>query len=160
MKRENVARRAAQTIDPRSQAGYGPGYQTGPRTPRSGGWRIIDYPRYGRRGWSRWVPSWKLVLSLFLFGLLIVLVALLSAYAATTVPTDRDPLATAQSSSVYYADGKLIGTYPGPNRRTVPLALARISLKSFIASMSPITSPSATWLPTWMKAGVCGEGDR
>ena len=122
MKRENVARRAAQTIDRRSQAGYGPGYQTGPRTSRSGGWRIIDYPRYGRRGWLRWLPSWKLVLGLFLFGLLTVLVALLSAYAATTVPTDRDPLATAQSSSVYYADGKLIGTYPGPNRRTVPLS--------------------------------------
>src|SRR5204862_283336 len=45
-------------------------------------------------------------------------------------------------------------------RRTVPLFVDRISLNSFIASMSPMTSPAATKLPISTNAGVCGDGDR
>src|SRR5258706_2055154 len=45
-------------------------------------------------------------------------------------------------------------------RRTFPDAVPRISLKSFIASMRPMRSPCVTWLPTWTKAGACGEGER
>ncbi len=45
-------------------------------------------------------------------------------------------------------------------RRTLPLAVERISLNSFIASISPMTSPWSTWLPTWMNAGAWGEGER
>jgi len=40
---------------------------TPPRPPRRR--RIIDYPRYRRRGWRRWVPSWKLAAGLIGLGL-------------------------------------------------------------------------------------------
>jgi membrane peptidoglycan carboxypeptidase len=133
-----VARRAAQTIDPRTQgAGYGSGYGTGhqgyPRSPSRGRRRIIDYPRYGRSGWRRWVPSWKLVLSLMMIGFLAVVTVLVAAYAATSIP-QKDPFATAQSSSVYYSNGQLVGQYPGPNRRAVPLAQVPLHLQHAVLS--------------------------
>lgn len=138
-----MARRAAQTIPPRARGrqaggygaggagghgggygggqggGYGPSGRPLPQQ-RPGRFRIIDYPRYGRRGWKRWVPSWKLVLTLVLLGVAAVVTVLVAAYAATTIP-QKDAFATAQSSVVYWNNGRTLATFPGPNRRNVEL---------------------------------------
>src|SRR5258706_7808829 len=45
-------------------------------------------------------------------------------------------------------------------RRTVPLSVERISLNSFIASMSPITTPAATLLPICTNDDACRELER
>src|SRR6185503_9532209 len=45
-------------------------------------------------------------------------------------------------------------------RRTLPLVFERISLNSFIASMSPTTSPDATLPPTCTNGSACGDGER
>jgi membrane peptidoglycan carboxypeptidase len=143
-----VARRAAQTIDPRAPGypqgggygggghggggGYGPsGRPLPPRRP--GRFRVVDYPRYGRRGWKRWVPSWKLVLTLLLLGILSVITVLVAAYAATSVP-QKDALASAQSSVVYWKNGKTLAAFPGPNRRSVPLKQVPQSLQYAVLS--------------------------
>ncbi|WP_166427273.1 transglycosylase domain-containing protein [Nonomuraea mesophila] len=60
----------------------------------------------GRRGWRRFVPSWKVVVAgivVFaagMFGMIMV------AYANVPVPTTVQAEATAQQSTIYYNDGK------------------------------------------------------
>ncbi|MFI5801277.1 transglycosylase domain-containing protein [Streptomyces sp. NPDC051561] len=64
-----------------------------------------DYPRSGRRGWRRWVPSWRQVLgaAMAFIGLLTATVAL--AYARTEIPDDLNAFATQQDNVYYWADG-------------------------------------------------------
>ncbi len=101
---------------------------TRPRTqPRSaatggGGRRLIDYPRRGKRGFRRWLPSWKLVSGVFLLGLLAGVGLFAWAYANTEIPEAAE-FAEAQSTVVFYADGKSeMGRFAALNRTSVPLA--------------------------------------
>jgi membrane peptidoglycan carboxypeptidase len=83
--------------------------------------RFVDYPRYGREGWRRWVPSWKLVSAIMGLGIVTMAAAFFTAYASTTVP-DPAALVSTQTTVVYYADGKKeIGRLAEQNRRSVPL---------------------------------------
>ncbi|WP_037601527.1 transglycosylase domain-containing protein [Streptacidiphilus rugosus] len=84
--------------------------------------RFIDYPRWGKSGVRRWLPSWKLVLSGFLimFGGLTAVVGY--AYAQVTVP-DPNAASTSQSNIYYWDDGKTVMASTGSvNRQIVPLA--------------------------------------
>src|SRR5207342_1073892 len=47
--------------------------------------RVIDYPRAGRVGWRRWVPSWKLLAGLAGLAVASMAVAFAAAYAATPI---------------------------------------------------------------------------
>ncbi|MFJ4878518.1 transglycosylase domain-containing protein [Streptomyces sp. NPDC088745] len=64
-----------------------------------------DYPRPGRHGWQRWVPSWRHVLgtAVVFVGLLTATVAI--AYARTEIPDDLNAFATQQDNVYYWADG-------------------------------------------------------
>jgi membrane peptidoglycan carboxypeptidase len=109
----------------------GPQGYTGP-TPRPGGRppgggkprsqkRFIDYPRHGRAGWRRWVPSWKLVSAIIGLGVVTMAAAFFTAYAATTVP-DPAKVVSQQTTVVYFANGtQEIGRLAEQNRRSVPL---------------------------------------
>ncbi|MEU8525366.1 MULTISPECIES: transglycosylase domain-containing protein [Streptomyces] len=66
---------------------------------------MIDYPRYGKYGWRRWVPSWKLVSGLTLTFLGALMGAGTIAYAMVGIP-NVDDSAKAQNNVYYYADGK------------------------------------------------------
>ncbi|MER7493737.1 transglycosylase domain-containing protein [Streptomyces pharetrae] len=126
------ARRAAQ----RNSAGRrrapengrrGPGGPTGPgrgrgRTTASDRQRIIDYPRAGKYGWQRWVPSWKLVSGLFL-GFLGSLVAIAGiGYAMVSVPSEENAAALSQNNVYYWADGtQMVATGSGENRQNVTI---------------------------------------
>jgi membrane peptidoglycan carboxypeptidase len=116
---------------PRGNGGNQQGYTTVPRPggrepagpPRRPGKRFIDYPRFGREGWRRWVPSWKLVGGLVTLGFVTMIAAFFTAYASTTVP-DPSKLVAQQTTVVYFADGKdEIGRLADQNRRSVPLAV-------------------------------------
>jgi membrane peptidoglycan carboxypeptidase len=88
-----------------------------PRSPK----RFVDYPRFGREGWRRWVPSWKLVSGIIGLGIVTLAATFFTAYASTTVP-DPAALVNTQTTVVYYADGKTeIGRLAEQNRRSVPL---------------------------------------
>lgn len=83
--------------------------------------RLIDYPRWGRQGWTRWLPSWKLILGLMVTGFVMVVVALYAAYLAIALPPE-DAETKAQSTTIYYKDGKTpISELAIQNRQNVTL---------------------------------------
>jgi membrane peptidoglycan carboxypeptidase len=81
--------------------------------------RLIDYPRYGKRGIRRWLPSGKLVTGLFLLLVALGVGAFAYGYSQTTIP-DPNRAAQTQTSVVYYADGKTeLGRFAAQNRQLV-----------------------------------------
>ena len=103
---------------PRPSTGGAPRGRRGPATKK----RFIDYPRSRYRGFRRWVPSWRLVTAGILGAVFIGLGALIAAYATTTIPKP-DQFAQAQTSTVYYADGKTVmGTFATQKRVIVDYA--------------------------------------
>ena len=83
---------------------------------------MIDYPRSGRNGWRRFWPSWRQWLGLVVLGAGLLLAAFSVAYAMIDVP-DPNEQATAQSTRIYWSDGKtLMATIGEANRQSVTLA--------------------------------------
>ncbi|WP_328872535.1 penicillin-binding protein [Streptomyces sp. NBC_00287] len=83
--------------------------------------RIIDYPRAGKYGWRRWVPSWKLVSGLCIgfFGSLVAIAGI--GYAMVGVPNVADT-AEAQNNVFYWSDGSpMVATGGETNRQIVKL---------------------------------------
>ncbi|MGW1745318.1 transglycosylase domain-containing protein [Streptomyces sp. NPDC002092] len=99
----------------------GPGGGRGRAAP-PGKKRIIDYPRAGKYGVARWVPSWKLVTGLFI-GFIAGLVAVAGiGYAMVSVPNVADT-ATAQNNVFYWSDGsQMVATGGETNRQIVNLS--------------------------------------
>ncbi|KUM86178.1 penicillin-binding protein [Streptomyces pseudovenezuelae] len=82
----------------------------------------MDYPRAGRYGVARWVPSWRLAAGLFI-GFIGSLVAVAGiGYAVVAVP-DPAQTATAQNNVFYWSDGsQMVATGGETNRQIVKLA--------------------------------------
>ncbi|MDQ2625138.1 MAG: penicillin-binding protein, partial [Actinomycetota bacterium] len=81
--------------------------------------RFVDYPRAGKSGVRRWLPSWRLVLGSFLVVLFLVVGVVVAAYTSTTIPAPQD-MVFAQTTTVYYADGKTeMGRFAVENREIV-----------------------------------------
>lgn len=81
--------------------------------------RFIDYPRYGKTGVRRWLPSFKQILAMILFFLASIMGLAALAYAMVKVP-DPNANTTYQSNIYYYADGKTeIGRTGQVNRQNV-----------------------------------------
>lgn len=86
---------------------------------KTGHHKVIDYPRQGKSGIRRWLPSWRLILGAFatvgLLGVLVVVVW----YSRVTVPTPSD-FAEYQTTTVYFSDGTTpMGTFAEQNRTIV-----------------------------------------
>ncbi|MGW4808328.1 transglycosylase domain-containing protein [Kitasatospora sp. NPDC004272] len=110
------------------KGGGGGGSAGGPPNGRGGGRgggpgkkRMIDYPRFGKSGFRRWMPSWKQVLSLFLvfFGGSVAAVGL--AYAMVQVPDEKQPLEI-QNNVYYWADGTEMARTGTENQQLVELS--------------------------------------
>ncbi|MFJ4972807.1 transglycosylase domain-containing protein [Streptomyces sp. NPDC088755] len=83
--------------------------------------RRIDYPRHGRRGVRRWIPSWRLVLGTALTGVGALLGLFALVYAQVDIPSENAQ--ARQESNVYYwADGSHMVSVGAVNRRNVPLS--------------------------------------
>jgi membrane peptidoglycan carboxypeptidase len=95
-------RRAGNAAGPASRGPAGRGGRTPARRP--GRKRFIDYPRFGKEGWRRWMPSWRQVTAVCVgfFGALIGVIG--AAYAMVSVP-DVNLAAKAQNNVYYWADG-------------------------------------------------------
>ncbi|MEU6341256.1 transglycosylase domain-containing protein [Streptomyces sp. NPDC046977] len=119
-----AARRAAQANQKggrrrTAEAGAGGGRGGGGQPPKK---RILDYPRWGRDGWQRWVPSWKLVsgLCVFFFGSLVAAAGI--GYAMVGIPDENDA-AKSQNNVFFWANGdRMVATGTGANRQNVTLA--------------------------------------
>ncbi|MFG3282774.1 transglycosylase domain-containing protein [Streptomyces sp. NPDC048111] len=101
----------------------GPGRRTGrggAGGDRPGKKRFIDYPRFGKQGWRRWMPSWKLVSACCLgcLGLLIAFIGV--AYYMVAVPQVAKA-AQAQNNVYFWADGtQMVATGGEVNRQIIP----------------------------------------
>ncbi|MFI1729172.1 transglycosylase domain-containing protein [Streptomyces acidicola] len=102
-------------------AGRGPGRGRGRAAPPDRK-RIIDYPRAGKYGAGRWVPSWKLVTGLFIgfFGGLLALAGV--GYAWVSVPNVQQT-AKSQNNVFYWADrSEMVATGGETNRQIINLS--------------------------------------
>ncbi|WP_434975238.1 transglycosylase domain-containing protein [Streptomyces bauhiniae] len=117
------ARRAAQRGGGRRRgadnapAGRGRGHDQGP----PGKPRFIDYPRVGKYGWHRWVPSWRLVtgLGLGFVGSLVVMAGV--GYALVNIPNEN-AAAESQNNVYYWGDGtQMVATGTGVNRQNLTI---------------------------------------
>jgi membrane peptidoglycan carboxypeptidase len=95
----------------------------------------VDYPRQGKEGWRRWVPSWRLVLGTGFAGFCLAIIAFGVVYARTQIPRPNQ-LAQAQTTIVYYSDGKteLGRFYDTVNRTSVPLSDVPIAVQHEVVS--------------------------
>ncbi|MFB7667448.1 transglycosylase domain-containing protein [Kitasatospora sp. NPDC056138] len=83
--------------------------------------RRPDYPRRGRSGVRRWLPSWRQVLLLLAAGLAVLTGFLTWFYVTTQVPDDLNSFATQQNNVYYWADGTEMARIGEVNRQEVPL---------------------------------------
>ncbi|MFF1659390.1 transglycosylase domain-containing protein [Streptomyces sp. NPDC058255] len=79
------------------------------------------YPRPGRTGWRRWMPSWRQwlagwALSMGLTGSLLAI-----AYAATDIPTNLNTYATQQDNVYFWSDGTPMARTGWVRRQAMPL---------------------------------------
>ncbi|MER6374496.1 transglycosylase domain-containing protein, partial [Streptomyces mirabilis] len=80
--------------------------------------RFIDYPRAGKSGAGRWMPSWKLVTGTFLTFIGGLLVAAGIGYAMVGVPNPNDT-ALAQNNVFYWSDGSQMAATGGQTNRQI-----------------------------------------
>ncbi|MFI9601773.1 transglycosylase domain-containing protein [Streptomyces sp. NPDC052043] len=99
----------------------GPGRGRGRAAPPAKN-RFVDYPRAGKDGWQRWMPSWRLVTGLFI-GFVGSLVAVAGiGYAMVGVP-DIAKTATAQNNVYLWSDGsQMVSTGGETNRQIINLS--------------------------------------
>ncbi|WP_405012331.1 transglycosylase domain-containing protein [Kitasatospora sp. NBC_01539] len=96
--------------------------------------RFIDYPRHGRDGFRRWLPSWKQLLTLFLvfFGGGVAVVG--AAFAVTEVP-DPNKVFDEQNNIYYWADNSEMTRKGTTNRQIVQLGdISRAAQDATIAA--------------------------
>ena len=124
---------------------------------------MIDYPRYDRDRWTRWLPSWKLVTSTTALFTVAGIALVLAAYAATPVPvvaTVADT--TAQTTTVYYKDGSVLTKFSQQNRTIVPFSKIPPRVRWAVISAEDRTfyqnngiSPAGIIRPPQADAGPC-----
>ncbi|WP_329533188.1 penicillin-binding protein [Streptomyces sp. NBC_01450] len=85
------------------------------------GKRRIDYPRRGRTGPRRWLPSVRQLLALSLLFIGGTAAAVGYAYATVTIP-DPNPTALLQNNVYYWSDGTVLATDGSVNRQNVSLS--------------------------------------
>ncbi|MFE5295252.1 transglycosylase domain-containing protein [Streptomyces sp. NPDC056632] len=106
------------------RGGGGGGRGGGPGRGRNDGGRppgkkwMIDYPRYGKYGWRRWMPSWKLTTGLFLTFVGGLMGAATIAYAMVGIP-DEAISAKQQNNVFYWADGTQMAATGGEVNRQI-----------------------------------------
>ncbi|MFG2195565.1 transglycosylase domain-containing protein [Streptomyces sp. NPDC048639] len=102
--------------------------------------RFIDYPRAGKTGMRRWVPSWKLIAgSAFGFFALIIGAAGLALAFVVKVP-DPSQAATSESNVYYWSDGSQMAATGGDvNRQIVPITSIPKSMQNAVISAENAT---------------------
>ncbi|MEU6475434.1 transglycosylase domain-containing protein [Streptomyces sp. NPDC047017] len=79
------------------------------------------YPRPGRTGWRRWMPSWRQWAGAVLSGLVATTLFLVAAYAATDIPDNLNSYATQQDNVYFWSDGTPMARTGWVQRQAMPL---------------------------------------
>jgi membrane peptidoglycan carboxypeptidase len=94
--------------------------------------RIADYPRRGKTGVRRWIPSWRLVLGSGSAVVLLLVIGFAVLYSQVAVP-DPNKQVLANASVVYWSDGKTeLGRFGSVNRQSVPLSQVPDSMQKAV----------------------------
>ena len=117
-----------------SVAGGRRGGGRGPSGPKPK--RFLDYPRWGKRGVWRWLPSWKQILSGFLLVTASVVGLIGYAYAKTTVPSPN-AITAMQSNTYYWADGTEMARRGAYYRQNVPLTQVPVQVQNDFLAVDP-----------------------
>ncbi len=81
----------------------------------------IDYPRAGKTGLRRLLPSWRQWLAMLFAGFALAVAGFAAAYALVEIPTVNET-ARAQTTVLYYADGETeLGRLGTANRTSVAI---------------------------------------
>ncbi|GAA2708738.1 MULTISPECIES: transglycosylase domain-containing protein [Streptomyces] len=116
-------------------AGAAGGGRGGRRDGRPAAKRFIDYPRAGKTGVRRWIPSWKLVTGMIVTfaGLIVGIVGV--ALAVVQVP-DAQKASKVQKNVYYWSDGKQMVVAGGGslNRQIVPISQIPTSMQNAVIS--------------------------
>ncbi|WP_416984622.1 transglycosylase domain-containing protein [Streptomyces sp. T028] len=80
-----------------------------------------QYPRPGRTGWRRWIPSWRQCLGGFFASLGLSTFFLVVAYAATDIPENLNSYATQQDNVFFWSDGTPMARTGWVQRQAMPL---------------------------------------
>ena len=81
--------------------------------------RLIDYPRMGKKGIRRWLPSWRQILGSFLAVVALGIGVIFAAYYTTDIPAAND-FVTEETTNIYFADGEtLMGSFAAQNREII-----------------------------------------
>ncbi len=95
------------------------------RAPRKRRFKVgirVAYPRPGRAGVRRWLPSFRQWLGLAGLVVLGTITSVGIAYALTPIPTDLNSFATQQDNVYYWADGSEMARTGQVDRQVVPLS--------------------------------------
>ncbi|NUP39378.1 MAG: penicillin-binding protein [Streptomyces sp.] len=79
------------------------------------------YPRPGRTGWRRWLPSWRRLLGGFVASVGLAAVSSAVAYAATDIPPNLNSYATQQDTVYFWSDGTPMARTGWVQRQAMPL---------------------------------------
>ncbi|MEU5050745.1 transglycosylase domain-containing protein [Streptomyces sp. NPDC021096] len=97
--------------------------------------RVIDYPRAGKQGARRWIPSWKLVTGLT-FTLAALVVGIVGVALAVVQVPSAQKASVVQKNVYYWADGKQMVVAGGGslNRQIVPISQIPKSMQNAVIS--------------------------
>ncbi|MGW7487630.1 transglycosylase domain-containing protein [Streptomyces sp. NPDC054786] len=111
--------------------------------------RFIDYPRQGREGPRRWLPSWRQWLGTLSLGIIGLAGLFAAVYATIDVPNEN-ALAGQEATVYYWADGSQMVSVGAVNRQNVTLDKVPDSVEN-----SVIAAENATF---YSDAGVSLQG--
>ncbi|MET9413864.1 transglycosylase domain-containing protein [Streptomyces klenkii] len=83
--------------------------------------RFVDYPRRGRRGVRRWLPSWRQWLGTVLFFVACAAGLFAYVYATVDIP-DENAAARQEANTYYWSDGSQLASVGEVNRTMVHLS--------------------------------------
>ncbi|MER5861739.1 transglycosylase domain-containing protein [Kitasatospora sp. NPDC002040] len=111
--------------------------------------RFIDYPRFGKTGLWRWIPSWKLQFTTFLVFFAGGVAAVGIAYAMTPIP-DLNKIVQTQNNIYYWADNTEMTRQGDNNRQVVELGDISKDLQN-----AAISTENASF---WTDSGIDPKG--
>ncbi|MGV2915813.1 transglycosylase domain-containing protein, partial [Streptomyces alfalfae] len=96
--------------------------------------RRVDYPRAGRAGLWRWLPSWRQWLAAASLSVLTVVAAFVAVYVSVDIP-DENAAARREANVYYWSDGTQMVSTGEVNRQSVELdRIAPAAVNAVIAA--------------------------
>lgn len=111
--------------------------------------RFWNYPRPHKGPVRRWLPSWRIVVGTALTGTALGAGLFVAAWSTTTIPDGLDQVNN-QATTVYWADGKEMGTFAEQKREIVNIA----DLPPYVGN-AVVASEDRTF---WTNKGVDPKG--